>query len=91
MLFKAEGQFSAPLRVAEQEPLLPAAAFTCAAGARGDASRPCELRGEAWRQWENFHKRLGGGAMSFPHPLDRFYSLLRVHMGVPPLVGVPAD
>ena len=31
--------------LAEQEPLLPEAAFACAAGAR------CELTGEAWSDW----------------------------------------
>eukprot|EP00928_Gymnodinium_smaydae_P045601 TRINITY_DN30379_c0_g1_i1.p1 TRINITY_DN30379_c0_g1~~TRINITY_DN30379_c0_g1_i1.p1 ORF type:complete len:115 (-),score=12.12 TRINITY_DN30379_c0_g1_i1:57-401(-) len=86
----ASYEFSSPAR---SEPALPVTAFACASSARGDSSskQPCTLYGDTWNDWKEYQGKLGEGSMSFPHPLDRFYSVLGVPMGVPPLVGKPAD
>eukprot|EP00931_Biecheleriopsis_adriatica_P119184 TRINITY_DN94436_c0_g1_i1.p1 TRINITY_DN94436_c0_g1~~TRINITY_DN94436_c0_g1_i1.p1 ORF type:complete len:130 (-),score=17.01 TRINITY_DN94436_c0_g1_i1:425-769(-) len=75
----------------QQEPPLPPAAFACAASARGQSTQPCTLYGEGWKNWQQHQETIGNGSMSFPHPLDRFYSVLGIPLGVPPMVGMAAD
>lgn len=72
-------------------PALPAVAFACAAGLRGQPSaHRCDLWGDVWLAWREHQQLNGRGGMSFFHPLDVYYSILGLDYAVPPLVGIPA-